>query len=190
MIVRASAGGLKQTKWHEYAARFLFGGVMTVVASLIAKHFGPVIGGLFLAFPAIFPASATLINKHEKERKEQKGMEPGCRGRHAAGADAAGTAMGSIGLALFAAVVWIFLPRASGWVVLPAALASWMLACAAVWLLWKKRLLRVRQLRSAPPEPSSCSRTQCSSPPRIPHPSAAPAQAHNPGRSPDRARPR
>jgi len=28
------------------------------------------IGGLFLAFPAILPASATLIERHEKEKKE------------------------------------------------------------------------------------------------------------------------
>jgi hypothetical protein len=28
---------------------------------LLAKKFGSTVGGLFLAFPAIFPASATLI---------------------------------------------------------------------------------------------------------------------------------
>jgi hypothetical protein len=42
----------------------LLGGVVTVVAGLLAKHYGPVFGGLFLAFPAIFPASATLVDKH------------------------------------------------------------------------------------------------------------------------------
>jgi hypothetical protein len=30
---------------------------------------GPRVGGLFLAFPAIFPASATLVEKHEKQKK-------------------------------------------------------------------------------------------------------------------------
>jgi hypothetical protein len=44
---------------------------MTVVAGLIAARFGPVVGGLFLAFPAIFPATATLIEKHVRERKEK-----------------------------------------------------------------------------------------------------------------------
>jgi hypothetical protein len=29
---------------------------MTVVAGVIAARFGPIFGGLFLAFPAIFPA--------------------------------------------------------------------------------------------------------------------------------------
>jgi hypothetical protein len=51
----------QQTKWHDYAVRFLFGGLVTVIAGLLAKHGGPIFGGLFLAFPAIFPASATLI---------------------------------------------------------------------------------------------------------------------------------
>ncbi len=55
----------------DYAIRFLFGGLITVAAGIIAKRFGPGIGGLFLAFPAIFPASATLIEKHEKEKKEE-----------------------------------------------------------------------------------------------------------------------
>jgi Protein of unknown function (DUF3147) len=51
--------------------RFLFGGICTVGAGLIARRYGPGIGGLFLAFPAIFPASATLIQTHEKEKKAQ-----------------------------------------------------------------------------------------------------------------------
>ena len=44
---------------------------------MIARKFGPLMGGLFLAFPAIFPAGATLIKKHEKEKKDRAG----CRGR-------------------------------------------------------------------------------------------------------------
>jgi len=55
---------LRQTKWYEYAVRFLFGGTITVLAGLIAKQYGPTLGGLFLAFPAIFPAGATLVEKH------------------------------------------------------------------------------------------------------------------------------
>ena len=55
---------LRQTKWYEYAVRFLFGGTITVLAGVIAKQYGPTMGGLFLAFPAIFPAGATLVEKH------------------------------------------------------------------------------------------------------------------------------
>ena len=63
MIVRLKPSVLRETRWYEYLAEFALGGAMTVAAGLIAARFGPVIGGLFLAFPAIFPASATLIEK-------------------------------------------------------------------------------------------------------------------------------
>jgi hypothetical protein len=61
----------------------------------------PVIAGLLLAFPAIFPGSATLIEKHEKEEKEKNGMSAAVRGRQAASVDAAGSAMGSLSLVVF-----------------------------------------------------------------------------------------
>ena len=74
MLIQVDPSALGQTKWHEYAVRFLFGGLITAIAGIIAKKFGPGVGGLFLAFPAIFPASATLIEKHEKEKKESEGL--------------------------------------------------------------------------------------------------------------------
>src|SRR3984957_16087318 len=63
--VQLNLPSLKETKPHEYAVRFLFGGLCTVLAGLIAERFGPGIGGLFLAFPAIFPAGTSLIESHE-----------------------------------------------------------------------------------------------------------------------------
>ena len=64
MHIKINLAGLKETKWHEYAIRFLFGGLVTVATGFIAKAFGPTVGGVFLAFPAIFPATATLIATH------------------------------------------------------------------------------------------------------------------------------
>ena len=90
-----------ETKWYEYAVRFLFGGLITALAGIIAKKFGPEIGGLFLAFPAIFPASATLIEKHEKQEKERLGLKGTKRAADAVSVDAAGAAIGTIGLACF-----------------------------------------------------------------------------------------
>ena len=69
MTIKADPAALRKTTWQEYAIRFVAGGLVTVMAGLIAKKFGPGVGGLFLAFPAIFPAAATLIEKHEKEKK-------------------------------------------------------------------------------------------------------------------------
>jgi hypothetical protein len=109
MSVKVNFAALKQTKWHEYVVRFVFGGLITETTGIIAKKCGPGIGGLFLAFPAIFPASATLVENHEKEKKQRVGMEGVIRGRNAASLDARGAAMGSIGLVVFAIIVWQFL---------------------------------------------------------------------------------
>ena len=75
MLIKADISALKQASWIEYAIRFLFGGLMTVIAGLIAQHYGPELGGLFLAFPAIAPATATLIDQHAKEDKQRAGFQ-------------------------------------------------------------------------------------------------------------------
>ena len=74
MKIKTNFSAVRETKCYEYAIRFIFGGLITVAAGIIAKQFGPSIGGLFLAFPAIFPASLSLVDKHTKERKEQAGL--------------------------------------------------------------------------------------------------------------------
>src|ERR1700693_4603699 len=114
MKVSADFSALKNTKWYEYAVRFLLGGTVTVVAGHLAKHYGPVFGGLFLAFPAIFPASATLVDKHERQKKQRAGITQTTRGRQVAGVDDAGAALGSLGLATFAFIIWKLL---SLWIV-------------------------------------------------------------------------
>lgn len=137
MRIKVDLSTLGQEKWHDYAIRFLFGGLITALAGIIAKKFGPGVGGLFLAFPAIFPASATLIEKHERAKKESVGLKGAARGRSAASIDAAGSAMGSIGLFVFAFVVWQFLPRDRTWIVLAAATFLWLGFSVAVWKIRK-----------------------------------------------------
>ena len=135
-MIKLSTSGLRQTKWHECVIRFLLGGAITAIAGIIAKKFGPELGGLFLAFPAIFPASATLIEKHEKQKKEQHGVHGTIRGRNAAAVDAAGAAMGSIGLLIFAVLVWNLIPHHRGWSVLAGASLAWF---AVSFLAWRIR---------------------------------------------------
>jgi len=129
---------IAQSRWQEYALRFAAGGAITAAAGLIAKEFGPGIGGLFLAFPAIFPASATLVEKHERERKEEEGVQGAERGRQVASLDAAGAAMGSLGLLVFALFVWKLLPLLHAWIVLPLATLVWLGVSVMVWVLRKK----------------------------------------------------
>jgi hypothetical protein len=136
--IAMNTSALAEIRWYEYAVRFFFGGLITAGAGLIAKKYGPGIGGLFLAFPAIFPASATLIEKHEREHKAEKGLHGERRARKAVGADAAGAAMASIALAGFAVIAWQLLP------VLPAAAAIvlatlvWLVTSGMIWIAWKQ----------------------------------------------------
>jgi hypothetical protein len=75
MTIRIDLSGLRETRWHEYAIRFVFGGLITSATGLIAHLYGPQTAGLFLAFPAIFPATATLVEKHEAQKKNRAGLE-------------------------------------------------------------------------------------------------------------------
>ncbi len=126
-----------ETRWYEYSVRFLLGGLITAAAALITKQWGPAIGGLFLAFPAILPASTTLIAKHEREHKEQIGLHGHRGGRGAAAADAAGASMGAIGLLAFAVIAWKLLPILNPAAVLAIASAGWMLVSALAWRIRK-----------------------------------------------------
>ncbi len=126
-----------KTRWYEYATRFVLGGLITVSAGLIAEKWGPSVGGLFLAFPAIFPASATLIEKHEKESKQAKGLSGANRAKNAAAVDAAGASIGSIGLLVFASVGSVFLPVGSALLILLLATVGWFLVSTLLWKLRK-----------------------------------------------------
>ena len=131
---------VKRTRWYEYALRFLFGGAITAAAGLLARRYGPVFGGLFLAFPAIFPASATLVEKHETEKKQRSGITDKDRGRKAAALDARGAWMGSLGLACFAIVVWRLLTRWNALLCLLTAVAVWLALSILIWRTSKLRL--------------------------------------------------
>lgn len=147
MKIDLEFSSIKQGRWYDYAIRSLFGGVITVLTGEIAKRFGPGIAGLFLAFPAIFPASATLIEKHEREKKEKAGMHGTCRGRAAASVDGAGAAMGSLALIVFAAFVWKMLPSSRSAVVLGVGTLVWFGLSVWVWVLRKSiRKMRPRNV--------------------------------------------
>jgi hypothetical protein len=132
MIVKFKPSALRQTHWYEYLVRFVLGGAMTVATGVIAARLGPVIGGLFLAFPAIFPASATLIEKHVRERKEKAGLPGGRRGKEAAALDTVGAALGSFGLAAFGLMIWLMIVQSSTWALVLAA-ASWLPVAMLAW---------------------------------------------------------
>lgn len=131
--VKVNFSVLGETKWYQYGARFLIGGAITVFAGIVAKKFGPTVGGLFLAFPAIFPASATLIEKHEKEKKEKAFVDPGFRAQTAVALDAIGATMGTLGLVVFATLAWQLLPAHESWIVLLGSTIAWFVVSVVIW---------------------------------------------------------
>ncbi len=148
MKILINLAALRQVKWYEHLTRFLLGGAICVLAGVIAKVFGPGVGGLFLAFPAIFPASATVLDKHLREKKQKAGIPATNQGRLAVGLDARGAAMGALALAAFALAVWKMLPHASAPAVLGAALVIWIVLAVAIWRARKLHVYLSRRPRS------------------------------------------
>jgi Protein of unknown function (DUF3147) len=134
--ISAAPSRLRQSRPRDYLIRFLFGGLVTVVAGAIAAGFGPGVGGLWLAFPAILPASLTLIAQH-------------ARNSPPAGADAYGALFGSVGLLAFAGVVWWLAPSEPAWLVLGLALLAWVVAGCGSWALAEKLRCARRERRNA-----------------------------------------
>lgn len=144
MLVQCRFSAIKGIRPHEWIVRFVFGGAVCVLAGYISEKFGPIAGGLFLAFPAIFPAGASLVEAHERRHKARAGFNGDRRARIVAAIDSAGASMGCVGLAGFALVCWLCLPHLSLAVVLAIATPVWFALAFAVWWLRKSRLFRRR----------------------------------------------
>jgi hypothetical protein len=106
---------------RDYIIRLVFGAAISLVAGAIGMKFGPRLGGVLLGFPAILPASLTLIEK--KEGKEQ------------ASVDSIGAGLGAVAMIAFA--VFVSLTVVS-WGVLPSLAASlvvWLAVAIGLYLL-------------------------------------------------------
>jgi hypothetical protein len=125
MTPEVDIAGLKKSKPWEYGLRFVFGGVITSCAGLVAHAWGPIAGGLFLAFPAILPASLTLVKQHD--------------GRAKAVDDARGGRLGSVGLAAFGAIVAVTATRWPAALTLAAATVAWLFVNIALWFLCHRK---------------------------------------------------
>ncbi len=103
-----------------------------MLTGLISSLFGPAFGGLFLAIPAIFCASATLIEKHEIQRKRSRWLRGERRGRQAAAVDAAGATLSSLGMIGFAATFYR-LADANLYGAFVAACLAWSIISVGAW---------------------------------------------------------
>jgi len=141
--VRFSPSSLSEGRWYEYLVRFALGGAATAFAGLISNLYGASIGGLFLSLPAIFCASATLIEKHEIRRKREAGLDGRRRGRQAAALDAAGAALGALALLAFAIVFSLMVKATIPGAFIGASLA-WLGVAVAAWGV-RRKLRTVRR---------------------------------------------
>lgn len=116
---RLDDGSLRSIRPHEYVIRFLFGAGVALVAALIGQLATVRAGGILLAFPAILPATLTLIQKKEGRRRAQE--------------DDIGAIAGAVGLVAFALIGWLALTvfSSSGPVALAAAFVAWALTSVA-----------------------------------------------------------
>jgi hypothetical protein len=138
MLIGINVAKLREGTPTEYLIRFLFGGIVTVLATLIAGHYGPIIGGLFLAFPGIFAPGLSMTETHAIERKAEAGANGTLFARAEASIEAAGASIGALGLAAFALVLWKGLPTHSLALVLPLAGATWLLVSVLLWWFRKR----------------------------------------------------
>jgi len=91
--------------------RFVFGAAIALAAGLVGMKWGPRVGGLFLAFPAVLPAALTLLEREE--------------GASRTDVDAIGAIMGALALVVFAVLVAAGFPvlvAAGVWIVVATAL--------------------------------------------------------------------
>jgi len=114
---RVDVRKVRDARFKETGARFALGAVVSVVAGIISHMVGARIGGVFLAFPAILPASLTFVQDKEGTRKANR--------------DALGAVLGGFALVVFAAVGESMFGRHNAAAVLAFALTAWLLASFA-----------------------------------------------------------
>jgi hypothetical protein len=109
------AGALREAKPKHFLIRFAFGAAISLIAGLVSLAFGARAGGVFLAFPAILPATLTLIERKGTAKEVEEDDE--------------GAVLGSVGMVAFAAVAAVTLSSLSSVLALACASLAW-LVCA------------------------------------------------------------
>jgi hypothetical protein len=114
---------LRELRARHLVVRFVFGAITSAVAGSLAIVFSPIVGGVFLAFPAILAASLTLIAEEEDEEEARE--------------DARGATVGALALAGFAAIGVLTFTEIAWPLALVMAFAGWVLTSLALYaVLW------------------------------------------------------
>ncbi|MGW4965947.1 DUF3147 family protein [Nonomuraea sp. NPDC004186] len=124
--IRLQPAKLRDTPVGGMVVRFAFGAIVSVAAGLVGLRWGPVAGGVFLAFPAILAATLTLIEEEEHRR------DPAAQ-------DARGAVLGATGMIAFAACVWGLATWLPAPLVLAVATVAWAVVAGLLYLAFGAR---------------------------------------------------
>ena len=116
-----SPGKLRDVRWRDIGIRFAFGVAISMIAATLGLLLHVRLGGMFLAFPAILPATITLIS--DKEDREQ------------ATRNVQGAIAGGVGLVAFAVIGAATVAHWEPFFALLVALGGWVIAAVAAYLL-------------------------------------------------------
>jgi len=117
----AQPGKARRVPVRHLGYRFVAGALTSIAAGVVTLAFGARVGGVLLAFPAIFAASLTLIEEQEDRVEARE--------------DARGALIGALALTLFAAVAALTLGRLGSALALLLAAITWFLASFGGYLL-------------------------------------------------------
>jgi hypothetical protein len=112
---------LCEVKPRDLLIRFALGALIAITAAMLGKAFSPRFGGAFLAFPAILPASLTLIEEKEGTRRADR--------------NAIGAVLGGVGLVVFGAIGESTCGRVSAVIAIVCSLAGWILVSVGLYAL-------------------------------------------------------
>ncbi|WP_213450444.1 DUF3147 family protein [Rhizomonospora bruguierae] len=119
--IGARPAEIARTRRRDWLIRFAFGAGISGVAGLVGALAGPLVGGAFLAFPAILLASLTLVAEENGPRQARD--------------EARGATFGAVGLLVFALVLTAAAPRWPLWIAFPVATAAWVVVSLGLYAL-------------------------------------------------------
>jgi Protein of unknown function (DUF3147) len=117
----AELGKARRVRVEDLGYRFIAGALTSIAAGALTIAFGARVGGVLLAFPAIMAASLTLIAEQENSAQARE--------------DARGAVIGSVALALFAAVAALTLTHLVSALAMLLATITWFIAAFVGYLL-------------------------------------------------------
>ena len=121
LVPEAHPEKIRTERFSDYAVRFAFGAGISLAAGIAGMVLGPKAGGVLLGFPAILPASLTLIQR--KEGKEEAAI------------DSVGAILGAVAMIAFAAFVSVSVTSLGVVPSLVIALVVWLAVAVGLYFL-------------------------------------------------------